>query len=81
MKNTYFNLIGPTYSFPQEEYGLRDAKLPFHGVSIINLIEKYGTPFMLVYLPKMGEQIKRSRRLFIWATEAKNYSGKYHFYH
>ncbi|MCF8367550.1 MAG: arginine decarboxylase [Bacteroidales bacterium] len=79
MKNTYFDLIEQTYYFPQEGFDLRDKYLTFHGVSLKYLIEKYGTPFRLIYLPKIGEQIKRSRNLFNRAIKANNYSGKYHF--
>src|SRR5210317_944051 len=79
IKNTYFNLIEQTYYFPQEGFDLRDNYLTFHGVSLRYLIEKYGTPFKLVYLPKIGEQIKRSRNLFNRAIKANNYSGQYNF--
>jgi arginine decarboxylase len=79
IKNTYFNLIEQTYYFPQEGFDLRDDYLTFHGVSLKYLIEKYGTPFKLVYLPKIGEQIKRSRNLFNRAIKANNYSGQYNF--
>ncbi len=79
MKNTYFNLVEQTYYFPQEGFDLQDGYLTFHGVSLKYLINKYKTPFRLVYLPRIGEQIKRSRNLFNRAIKANNYSGKYHF--
>jgi arginine decarboxylase len=79
MKNTYFKLIEQTYYFPQEGFDLRDGYLTFHGISLKYLIEKYGTPFKLVYLPKIGEQIKRSRNLFNRAINANHYKGSYRF--
>jgi arginine decarboxylase len=79
MKNTYFNLVEQTYYFPQEGFDLQDGYLTFHGVSLKYLINKYKTPFRLVYLPRIGEQIKRSRNLFNRAIKANNYAGKYHF--
>ena len=61
MKNTYFDLIDQSYYFPQEGFDLKDGYLTFHGVSLKYLIEKYGTPFKLMYLPRIGEQIKKAR--------------------
>ncbi len=79
MKNTYFNLIDQTYYFPQKGFDLHEDFLTFHGVSLKYLINKYGTPFRLMYLPKIGDQIKRSRNLFNRAIKSLNYQGNYHF--
>lgn len=79
MKNTYFDLIEQTYYFPQEGFDLRDNTLTFHGISLKHLIKKYGTPFRFIYLPKIGDQIKKSRNLFNKAIKKNNYKGKYHY--
>ncbi len=79
MKNTYFDLIDQTYYFPQEGFDLRDGYLTFHGISLKYLIEKYGTPFKLVYLPRIGEQVKRARNLFNRALRKNRYKGKYYY--
>ena len=79
MKNTYFDLIEQSYYFPQEGFDLNKESLTFHGVSLEHLIEKYGTPFRLVYLPKIGDQIKKARNLFNRAIKNNAYKGKYHF--
>src|SRR5210317_1171257 len=90
MKNTYFDLIEQTYYFPQEGFDLRDGNLTFHGVSLKHLIEKHGTPFRFIYLPKIGDQIKKAKNLFNRAIKNSAYKGKYpfcyctkcnHFYH
>jgi len=90
MKNTYFDLIEQSYYFPQEGFDLRDGSLTFHGVSLKYLIEKHGTPFRFIYLPKIGDQIKKARRFFKKAIENNDYQGQYrfcyctkcnHFYH
>ena len=60
MKNTYFNLINQTYQFPQEGFNLEEGQLTFHGISIKHLIDKYGTPFRLFYLPEISAKIKTS---------------------
>lgn len=79
MKNTYFDLIDQTYYFPQEGFDLRDGYLTFHGVSLKYLVEKYGTPFKLMYLPRIGEQIKKARNLFNRAIKKHKYKGKYYY--
>ncbi|MCL2327063.1 MAG: arginine decarboxylase [Bacteroidetes bacterium] len=90
MKNTYFNLIEQSFYFPQEGFDLRDGFLSFQGVSLKYLIDKYETPFRFIYLPKIGEQIKKARNLFNKAIKYYNYKGSYqycyctkcnHFYH
>jgi len=79
MKNTYFDLIEQTYYFPQEGFDLRDGNLTFHGVSLKHLIEKHGTPFRFIYLPKIGDQIKKAKNLFNRAIKKNNYKGNYHY--
>ena len=79
MKNTYFDLIDQTYYFPQEGFDLRDGYLTFYGISLKYLIEKYGTPFKLLYLPRISEQVKRARNLFNIAIRKNQYAGKYYY--
>jgi arginine decarboxylase len=79
MKNTYFDLIEQSFYFPQEGFDLRDDYLTFHGVALKHLIKKYGTPFRFIYLPKIGDQIKKARNLFNRAIKASGYKGKYYF--
>lgn len=79
MKNSYFDLIEQSYYFPQEGFDLRDGYLSFHGISLKHLIEKYGTPFKLMYLPRIAEQIKRSRNLFRRAFKKYDYKGEYYY--
>jgi arginine decarboxylase len=42
-----------------------------------DLIERYGTPLKLTYLPKIGEKIQTARKLFRSAMQRYNYNGKY----
>ena len=79
MKNTYFDLIDQSYYFPQEGFDLRDDYLNFHGISLKYLIEKYGTPFKLLYLPRIGEQIRRAKNLFSRAIRKNKYKGVYNY--
>ena len=79
MKNSYFDLIDQSYYFPQEGFDLRDGSLTFYGISIKHLIEKHGTPFRLMYLPRIQEQIKKAKNLFARAIKKNKYKGKYNY--
>ncbi len=79
MVNKYFDLIDQTYYFPQEGFDLEKDKLIFNGIPLMNLIEKYGTPFKMTYLPKIGEQIKKAKNLFNKSIKANDYRGKYFY--
>lgn len=79
MKNTYFDLIDQTYYFPQEGFDLDEGYLTFHGVSLKYLIDKYGTPFKLLYLPRIGQQIRRAKNLFNRSIKKNKYRGKYYY--
>lgn len=79
MKDSYFSLIKQTYQFPQKGFDINKQKLSFHGVSIPRLIEKYGTPFRLSYLPQISNQINNSKELFNKAFKNHNYKGKYQY--
>lgn len=79
MKNTYFDLVEQSYYFPQEGFDLRDGYLTFYGVSLKYLVEKYDTPFKLMYLPRIADQIKKAKNLFKRAMKANGYAGKYNY--
>jgi arginine decarboxylase len=79
MTNRYFDLIDQTFYFPQEGFDIQDGYLLFNGIPIHYLIEKYGTPLKLTYLPKIGSQIKKARNWFNRAIKSMGYQGKYYY--
>lgn len=80
MNNRYVDLIDQTFYFPQEGFDIDvNGYLEFYGVPLKYLIEKYGTPFKLFYLPRIGEQIKKAKNLFTRAMKASQYTGKYYY--
>ena len=79
MKNSYKELIEQTYYFPQEGFHLEDETLRFNHVNLMELINTYGTPFRLTYLPKIREQIVKARSLFHSAIQKYEYKGSYEF--
>ncbi|MEI6412618.1 MAG: arginine decarboxylase, partial [Bacteroidota bacterium] len=79
MKNTYYDLVNQTFDFPQDGFSLKNNHLLFNEIDIYELIQKYGTPLKLTYLPKIGEKIQMARKLFRDAIQRYNYNGKYYY--
>ena len=77
MKNTYFDLVAQTFDFPQDGFSLKSNRLYFNDIDIHDLIQRYGSPLKLTYLPKIGEKIQYARKLFRDAIQRYNYNGKY----
>ncbi len=80
MNNTYTDLVHQTFHFPQEGFDLGDnGYLEFNGLDLKPLIEKYGTPMKLTYLPKIGQQINKAKKMFENAFKKYKYEGKYFY--
>ena len=77
MDNTYSNLINQTFNFPQDGFEVIDEELYFNGIPLMNIIKQYGTPLRISYLPKIGSQIQKAKRLFNVAMAKVDYKGKY----
>ena len=76
---TYKDFIHQTYNFPQQNFDLKEGTLSFHGVPLMSLIQKYGAPFKMTYLPKIGEQVQQMRDWFSDAFEKLDYGGNYQY--
>ncbi len=79
MKNRYLDLIDQTFYFPQDGFDIEEDYLTFHGMPLKKLIDIYGTPLKLTYLPKIGAQIKKARNLFHKSMKSLGYKGRYHY--
>ena len=79
MNNSYFDLVKQTFNFPQEGFEVKDDYLQFNGLDIKALIDKYGTPMKLSYLPKIGMQIKKAKKMFDTAFKKYKYTGEYNY--
>lgn len=80
MKTKYIDLIEQTFDFPQEEFDInKNGTLNFHGVNTMELIEKYGTPLKIFYLPKISKNIQKAKGWFKDAIAKINYSGSYNY--
>ena len=79
MKNKYIDLIEQSFEFPQDEFHIEDGELYYYGIPVMDLIEQYGTPLRISYLPKISQQIQRAKRLFNVAMAKVDYAGDYHY--
>lgn len=79
MNNTYFDLVDQTFNFPQEGFEVKDDYLQFNGLNVKALIDKYGTPLKLSYLPKIGMQINKAKQMFANAIKKHKYEGEYFY--
>lgn len=79
MKNKYIDLIEQTFEFPQNEFKVIDNELYFNNVALMDIIKQYGTPLRVSYLPKIGAQIQRAKRMFNVAMAKVDYQGDYRY--
>ncbi len=73
----YADLIEQTFEFPTEEFKVIENELHFNGVPLMDIIEEYGTPLKLTYLPKVSEKVNTARDLFKKAMDKYGYEGTY----
>lgn len=79
MKTKYIDLIDQTYYFPQDEFTLDGSNLRFHGIDLMDLVEKYGAPLKFTYLPQITNNIQRAQKWFSNSMRKLNYKGDYHY--
>lgn len=77
MNSQYKDIIAKTFDFPQEEFEVIDNELYFHGIQLSQIIEEYGSPLKVWYLPKIGENINRAKSYFKNAMDKMDYQGDY----
>ena len=79
MNNSYTDLVKQTFHFPQEGFHLEDDYLRYNNLDLKALIDKYGTPLKLTYLPKIGMQINKAKQMFANAFKKHKYEGEYNY--
>jgi len=79
MNNSYTDLVKQTFNFPQEGFVLKNNYLEFNGIDLNAIIQKYGTPLKLSYLPKIGSQINFAKDLFKKAMKKYHYDANYYY--
>lgn len=79
MKNRYIDLVEQTFIWPEEGFHDEGGLLFWNGIDLMEIIEQYGTPLKLSYLPKIGENIQRAKRYFNAAKAKLDYNADYHY--
>jgi arginine decarboxylase len=79
MQNKYTDLVKQTFDFPQEGFQVKDNYLQFNGVDLKKLIDKYGTPFKITFLPKIGMQVSKAKKMFADAMKKNKYEAEYFY--
>ncbi len=80
MKNKYIDLIEQTFDFPQNDFNInQEFELSFHQVDIMSLIQEYGTPLKLTYLPSISKNIQLAKSWFRQAMQEHSYAGSYNY--
>ncbi|MFZ4929098.1 arginine decarboxylase [Chryseobacterium sp. Mn2064] len=60
---------------------IKDSKLIYRGIDLLDLSEKYGTPLRMTYLPVISERINEMNSYFKEAMIKYGYQGKYSYYY
>ncbi len=79
MKNKYADLVEQTFDFPTEDFKVNNNNLSWLDLDLTSIIEKYGTPLKVTYLPKISSQIQKARNLFENSIKKHNYKGNYNY--
>ncbi|MEC8756809.1 MAG: arginine decarboxylase, partial [Bacteroidota bacterium] len=79
MKTLYKDLVEQTHTFPQEEFRVQDGNLMFHEIDLVDLVQRHGSPLKISYLPRISEQIHKTKSWFAEAMKKTDYQGKYSF--
>jgi arginine decarboxylase len=74
---TYQEFIDQSVDFPQEGFEVEDNQLYFHGIHLMDLIQRFGTPLRFTYLPLIGLKIMQAKLLFQQAMIENGYQGTY----
>ncbi len=76
-RHTYADLIDQSYDFPNNIFSLDNTWLQFHGISLIKLLKKYGSPLKITYLPKIASQVTTTKQMVQTAMNKYTYTGWY----
>ncbi len=76
---TFYHLIDQSYYFPQDNFGVENDHLKFHGIPLMELVEKHGTPLKLTYLPDISAKIHAAQDWFNTAIAEHDYTGNYFY--
>jgi len=79
LNRSFLDLIKQTYTFPQTAFEVKDGSLLFNQIPLKEVIDQFGTPLKLTYLPKIGAQIDQAKSFFEQAMRKVDYNNEYKF--
>jgi len=74
---SYLDLVEQTFEFPTREFKVNKNGLHFNNVDLMSIIEQYGTPLKLTYLPRISKNIQYATKIFRDAIKKFKYKGSY----
>lgn len=78
-KESYSHLIRENFEFPKLGFSEKHHELYFHGIRVMELVEKFGTPLKMTYLPKISQQIQNAQEYFKKHIARLKYKGQYFY--
>lgn len=79
MKTKYLDLVEQTFDFPTDEFKVIENELYWNDINMMDIIEQYGTPLRVTYLPAISKKIQNARRIFNIAMAKLDYKGEYFY--
>jgi len=79
MKTKYLDLVEQTFDFPTDEFKVIENELYWNDINMMDIIEQYGTPLRITYLPTISKKIQNARRIFNIAMAKLDYKGEYFY--
>ena len=61
MKTKYLDLVEQTFDFPTDEFKVIENELYWNDINMMDIIEQYGTPLRITYLPTISKKIQNAR--------------------
>lgn len=75
----YTDLISQTFNFPQDEFRVENHELRFNDIPLMDIIKDHGTPLKLSYLPKISQNIQKTKKMFADSMRKNKYDGGYRY--
>ena len=73
----YLEFLQQYVDFPQDGFEVIDDELYFHDINLMEVLETYGSPLRITYLPIISKKIKQSKLYFQNAFLKHDYRGSY----
>jgi arginine decarboxylase len=76
---TYNSYTATNFACLKPEFDIQNDELYFNGINTHELVQKFGTPLKITYLPKISDKINQVLDWFSTSIKSSDYKGKYHY--